>query len=75
MDGRDRRATSPGDSVVELIGVRKLYRQRQRSERLGDVLSNLFRPIVREVEERCASLGVRIVREGDLAVEPEDETS
>jgi hypothetical protein len=25
--------------------------------------------------ERLASLGVRIVREGDLATEPEDETS
>jgi D-tyrosyl-tRNA(Tyr) deacylase len=35
----------------------------------------LPKPMVREVEERCASLGVRIVREGDLAVEPEDETS
>ena len=35
----------------------------------------LPKPMVREVEERCASLGVRIVREGDLAIEPEDETS
>src|SRR5919202_5754074 len=50
MDGRDRRATSRTGSVVELVGVRKVYRQRQRSERLADVLTNLFRPTVREVE-------------------------
>jgi ABC-2 type transport system ATP-binding protein len=50
MDGRDRRAISRTDSVVELVGVRKVYRQRQRSERLADVLTNLFRPTVREVE-------------------------
>src|SRR5919206_4893247 len=50
MDGRDRPATSRTDSVVELVGVRKVYRQRQRSERLADVLTNLFRPTIREVE-------------------------
>src|ERR671933_2749936 len=50
MDGRDRRATSRTGSVVELVGVRKIYRQRQRSERLADVLTNLFRPAVRDVE-------------------------
>jgi ABC-2 type transport system ATP-binding protein len=50
MDGPDRAATSHTDSVVELVGVRKVYRQRQRSERLADVLTNLFRPTVREVE-------------------------
>src|SRR5919106_4541531 len=50
MEGPDRRATSPTDSVVELVAVRKVYRQRQRSERLADVLANLFRPTVREVE-------------------------
>src|SRR5918911_3104264 len=50
MDGPDRPATSRTDSVVELVGVRKVYRQRQRSERLADVLTNLFRPTVREVE-------------------------
>jgi D-aminoacyl-tRNA deacylase len=36
---------------------------------------SLPKPLVRDVEERLASLGVRVVREGDLAVEPEDETS
>src|SRR5919106_1739269 len=50
MDGPGRRATSHTDSVVELVAVRKVYRQRQRSERLGDVLRNLLRPTVREVE-------------------------
>jgi D-aminoacyl-tRNA deacylase len=35
----------------------------------------LPKPTVRDVEERLASLSVRIVREGDLAREPEDETS
>src|SRR5918911_3587520 len=50
MDGPDRPATSRTDSVVELLAVRKVYRQRQRSERLADVLTNLFRPAVREVE-------------------------
>src|SRR5215475_12690769 len=50
MGGPDRRATSRTDSVVELVGVRKVYRQRQRSERLTDVLTNLFRPTVREIE-------------------------
>jgi D-aminoacyl-tRNA deacylase len=35
----------------------------------------LPKPLVRDVVERLASLGVRIVREGDLATEPEDETS
>jgi ABC-2 type transport system ATP-binding protein len=50
MDGPDRPANSRTDSVVELVGVRKVYRQRQRSERLADVLTNLFRPTVREVE-------------------------
>ena len=50
MDGPGRHATSRTDSVVELVAVRKVYRQRQRSERLADVLTNLFRPVVREVE-------------------------
>src|SRR5918911_2734697 len=50
MDGPDRPATARPDSVVELVGVRKVYRQRQRSERLADVLTNLFRPTIREVE-------------------------
>jgi D-aminoacyl-tRNA deacylase len=35
----------------------------------------LPKPTVRDIEERLASLSVRVVREGDLAMEPEDETS
>jgi ABC-2 type transport system ATP-binding protein len=38
------------DTVVELSGVWKIYRQRVRSARLRDVLNNLLRPEVRVVE-------------------------
>ncbi|MHB0936792.1 MAG: ABC transporter ATP-binding protein [Armatimonadota bacterium] len=41
--------TPTSDTVVDLHGVCKTYRQRQRSERLGDALRTLFRPRVREV--------------------------
>src|SRR5512142_141231 len=45
--------------VIELNGVRKVYRQVQRSARLGDVFRNLFRPTVREIEAlRDVSLSV-----------------
>src|SRR6266480_2266277 len=50
MDTPARRDISRGDSVVELTNVWKIYRQSQRSERLGDVLRNLFRPTVKIVE-------------------------
>jgi len=43
-------ATSISDTVVELRGVWKLYRQRQRSERLSGVLRNLLRPQVKQIE-------------------------
>src|SRR5262249_5449533 len=39
-----------GDSVVELHGVWKVYRQRVRSARLSDVVRNLVRPEVRVVQ-------------------------
>ena len=42
--------TTPWDTVVEASGVWKVYHQRQRSERLTDVLGNLFRPRARRVE-------------------------
>lgn len=52
--------TSTGDIVVSLRGVRKVYRQRQRSERLGDAFRTLFRPRVREVVAlRSLDLDVR----------------
>ncbi len=41
--------TAPSDTVVKLVGVCKTFRQKQRSERLGDVLRNLLHPRVREV--------------------------
>src|SRR5712691_2102926 len=50
MAALDRPATSPTDTVVELSGVRKAYRQRVRSARLSDVFRNLLHPEVRVVE-------------------------
>ncbi len=48
------------DSVVSLEGVWKVYRQRQRSARVADVLRNLVRPTVVEVEAlRGIDLSVR----------------
>ena len=43
-------ATPPSASVVELSGVWKRYRQRQRSERLRDVPAALLRPRIKVVE-------------------------
>ena len=42
-------ATAPLDIVVDLKGVCKTYRQRQRSERLVDAVRNLLHPRFREV--------------------------
>jgi ABC-2 type transport system ATP-binding protein len=50
MAALDRPATSTTDTVVELAGVRKIYRQRLRSARLGDLFANLLRPRIRVVE-------------------------
>jgi ABC-2 type transport system ATP-binding protein len=46
----DRSATSAWDTVVELTGVWKVYRQTQRGESLGEVARNLIRPRIRAVE-------------------------
>lgn len=43
-------ATACSDTVVELIGVSKVFYQRQRSEQLGEVFANLFRPRVKKVQ-------------------------
>ncbi len=43
-------ATPPSASVVELSGVWKRYRQRQRSERLRDLPAALLRPRIKVVE-------------------------
>jgi ABC-2 type transport system ATP-binding protein len=50
MPALDRSATSPWDTVVELAGVWKVYRQVQRGENLGEVVRNLIRPRIRTVE-------------------------
>jgi viologen exporter family transport system ATP-binding protein len=50
MNGPDRSATAPWDTVVEMVGVDKSFRQRQRSENLRDVWSTLVRPRIRLVK-------------------------
>jgi ABC-2 type transport system ATP-binding protein len=60
----DQRVTSTTDIVVELSGVRKVYRQRVRSARLGDLLGNLLRPRIRVVQ---ALRGIDLtVRRGEV---------
>jgi ABC-2 type transport system ATP-binding protein len=64
MVAPDRPAISTTDIVVELSSVWKVYRQRVRSARIGDVLRNLMRPRVRVVE---ALRGIDLtVRRGEV---------
>src|SRR5947199_5476956 len=49
MIAPDPNATPDSLLAVELAGVCKTFRQRQRSERLADLLTGLLRPQVREV--------------------------
>src|SRR5258708_14037257 len=64
MVALDRRATSTTDTVVELSGVWKVYRQRVRSARVSDLWRNLLRPEIRIVE---ALRGVDLtVRRGEV---------
>ena len=49
MDALVRNATATSDIVVELRGVSKTFRQKQRSERLRDAVRNMLRPPIREV--------------------------
>ena len=49
MDAPVHNATAASDIVVELRGVCKTFRQKQRSERLRDTLRTMFRPPIREV--------------------------
>ncbi len=44
-----RSATYDSDIAVDLRCVSKTFRQRQRSDRLGDIWRNLVRPVIREV--------------------------
>ena len=53
--------TSASDTVVELTGVWKLYRQKQRSERWQDVFGRMFRPAVKVVEA-LRGIDLRITR-------------
>jgi viologen exporter family transport system ATP-binding protein len=50
MVGQDRSGTAPSDIVVDLSGVWKVYRQKQRSGRLRDVFQAMLRPKIRRVE-------------------------
>src|SRR5688572_14082312 len=64
MPAPDPAATATLDIVVELSGVWKVYRQRQRSGRLRDLLWTLVRPEVRVVE---ALKGIDLrVRRGEI---------
>jgi len=45
----DRSDTSASDTVVEIKGVSKTFRQRQRSERLAEAFQSLLRPKIKEV--------------------------
>ena len=64
MVALDRPVTSTTDTVVELSGVWKVYRQRVRSAQVSDLLRNLLRPEIRVVE---ALRGVDLtVRRGEV---------
>ena len=60
---------SPSDIVVELSGVHKTFRQRQRSERLGDVVRNLFRPTIRKVQALAETFARRTRAEWEAVFE------
>ncbi|HLJ56310.1 MAG TPA: ATP-binding cassette domain-containing protein [Chthonomonadaceae bacterium] len=44
-----RSDTSRTDIALELRGVNKTFRQRQRSGRMGDIVAGLIRPVYREI--------------------------
>ena len=49
MGAQVRNGISGTDIAVDLRGVNKTFRQRQRSDKLSDVFRNLLRPVIREV--------------------------
>jgi ABC-2 type transport system ATP-binding protein len=53
MRAPDRHAISRSDIVVDLQGVCKVYRQKQRSAHVRDVFRNVLRAPVRRVEALC----------------------
>ena len=54
-------ATYSSGIAVDMCGVSKTFRQRQRSDRLGDIFRNLFRPVIREVAA-LRDIDLRIAR-------------
>ena len=50
MEEQAHSAISHSDIVVDLSGVCKTFHQKQRSERIRDIFSNLVRPQVRQVD-------------------------
>ena len=50
MSASDRSATSTSDIAVELRGISKNFRQKQRSEKLRDAFRNLLHPRIRLVQ-------------------------
>jgi ABC-2 type transport system ATP-binding protein len=64
MGAAGRSATSRSDIVVELAGVWKVYRQKQRAAGLAEVARNLVRPRIRLVE---ALRGIDLeIRRGEI---------
>jgi ABC-2 type transport system ATP-binding protein len=64
MNAPVHNATATSDTAVELVGVSKTYRQKQRSERLRDVLKQMWKPHIREVK---ALQGVDLhIRRGEI---------
>src|SRR5262245_61337464 len=61
MDALVHNATATSDIVVELNGVCKTFRQKQRSERLRDAVRNMLHPPIREVRALQA-IDLRIQR-------------
>jgi len=50
MSEQAHSATSTTDIAVEIVGVTKVFRQKQRSEKLRDAWRNLMHPQVREIQ-------------------------
>lgn len=49
MSASAHNGTQTSDIVVNISGVSKTFRQRQRSERVGDAIRSLFHPNIKEV--------------------------
>lgn len=49
MNKPDHNATSDGDIAISLTDVNKTFYQRQRSEKVGNIFKNMFRPTIKEI--------------------------